>query len=365
MKRESSGDRDRMPQRGRFGSDDIIIGDVGGGSIAASRQDGGDYGELRGGDGAEGEGEEEEEEAAAAELSNAIGEMASAVHIAGKRDDTVLGRRLSSLGDGEITAPRSPGRVHGKGRGGKSRGRGKGRGRGVQAKQDGFGGKHGSWRQRNADPDLLWKPCASEFQGNGSAKGGDKKVQDCESWCRPKLKAAHCRHCKCRACLSCHNGSAAKPKWALGSHQACVRFGRCEEWRREQGERLADRISFWLARRQSVSGGALCNSSADCSGNGACHDGTNEANHTAVGHQQTKHTRGPLKPAPRLANHRCWCSAGYSGARCAHRSSFSSLEGGGAACNQSSDCGERSNSCLSGRCVCGKGWIGAKCSYPS
>mmetsp|Transcript_29508 Transcript_29508/g.73779 ORF Transcript_29508/g.73779 Transcript_29508/m.73779 type:complete len:828 (+) Transcript_29508:2533-5016(+) len=219
--------------------------------------------------------------------------------------------------------------------------------RAKAAKFKGLGGKHGRWREQNADPERLWKACTSEFQGAGLSK--DKHVQDCESWCRPNLKAAHCRHCKCRACRSCHNGSAAIPKWELGSYQACVRFGRCDEWMREQANKSLVRNFFWQTRRQGGSGGSICNSSADCSGHGECADWSNA----------TMRTTAAVK-LPKT----CRCATGYTGARCSFMS-FSQLQGGGASCTQVSDCAGQGSSCLKGRCVCGKGWIGAKCSFPS
>ena len=86
-----------------------------------------------------------------------------------------------------------------------------------------FIAKQRRWRKQNADPARLWKPCTSEYDV------GDKRKEDCETWCRPQTKPAHCRYCKCRACNACHNGSAALPEWANGPHARCLRFGQCDE----------------------------------------------------------------------------------------------------------------------------------------
>lgn len=47
--------------------------------------------------------------------------------------------------------------------------------------------KQRRWRAINADPVRLWKPCTSEYSV------GDKPKADCETWCRPSFKPAHCR----------------------------------------------------------------------------------------------------------------------------------------------------------------------------
>ena len=49
--------------------------------------------------------------------------------------------------------------------------------------------KQRRWRMANADPRLLRQPCVSEYSA------GDKRTQDCQTWCRPLAKPAHCRYC--------------------------------------------------------------------------------------------------------------------------------------------------------------------------
>ena len=134
-----------------------------------------------------------------------------------------------------------------------------------------------AWRREHALPDQLWKPCFSEYQAppntttvatatstssDAAADGmGDKKVQDCEPWCKPASKLAHCRYCKCRACRGCHNVSLEQlPEWALDSFPRCVSFGKCDDWN--------DKLGEW--RRHSPLGGARCNASVQCGGHGTC-----------------------------------------------------------------------------------------------
>ena len=68
-----------------------------------------------------------------------------------------------------------------------------------------FAGKHGQWRKAHADPSRLFTPCKSTADGSTH----DKAVEDCEAWCRPKLRRKHCSKCKCRACRECGGGDAS------------------------------------------------------------------------------------------------------------------------------------------------------------
>jgi hypothetical protein len=114
-----------------------------------------------------------------------------------------------------------------------------------------------------------------------------------------------------------------------------------------------------MDRRRGLSGGALCNTSADCGGNGACLSGTNLTNHTDATH--VEYDPGRLPPPIKT----CWCAAGYVGARCAHRSVIP-RESGGATCNRSMEGGGgNASSCVRGRCVCGEGLLGAMCNFAS
>lgn len=45
------------------------------------------------------------------------------------------------------------------------------------------------WRMHHADPAEFRRACSSEYPF------GDKNWSDCETWCRPAVKLAHCRYC--------------------------------------------------------------------------------------------------------------------------------------------------------------------------
>ena len=241
------------------------------------------------------------------------------------------------------------------------------------------------WRMNHADPRRMRAACQSEYPK------GDKSWEDCEMWCRPAKKPAHCRYCKCRACTACHNGSAPLPEWASGPHARCLRFGECDEWhaqqRQEEAEREAERDlmraalqadrarerdDFWSQHRQSFKGrGAECNTSADCSSNGACLAAPAAAGmmpeglpteRREIGADTHLEANGSVWRAASISSHRCVCHAGFSGARCGY-ASFSQLRAGGASCNATWPCAGERSACVHERCVCGQGWLGARCSF--
>ena len=256
-----------------------------------------------------------------------------------------------------------------------------------------FVAKQEQWRVRNADPRRLNRPCHSEYKNRGDR--GDKLREDCETWCR--AKPAHCRMCKCRACRVCHNGSAALPVWASGAYSRCQRFGECAEWQAQQegearereaqrelaravlqaelkAQHAADRAAYWASHR-SAGGGALCNSSADCSHHGACRlpTKTRPPNITWQGSlggdllNSSGSGGGIGSGSGELradARPRCFCDEGFAGARCSY-AAFGRLRSGGAVCNATLPCGGEGSSCVRSRCVCGKGWLGARCSFAS
>ena len=84
-----------------------------------------------------------------------------------------------------------------------------------------FAGKHGSWRRAHANHTVLFQPCragvpstfsslpmggANRDQGT-SVSWPDKVIKDCEAWCRPSIRAKHCKACKCMACYECTSPS--------------------------------------------------------------------------------------------------------------------------------------------------------------
>lgn len=105
-----------------------------------------------------------------------------------------------------------------------------------------FAGKHGAWRRSHAEPTRLFAACNATLLGGAAP---DKAVQDCETWCRPRLKKSHCRKCKCRACRACSaDGSAGTTKPGRGavSKELLTFDGDSptgDEWRR------SDCLSVW------------------------------------------------------------------------------------------------------------------------
>lgn len=77
-------------------------------------------------------------------------------------------------------------------------------------------GKHGTWRIAHADAARLFQPCLAT-----PSTRADKAVQDCESWCRPERKPAHCHRCKCRACSACKE----RTQDTLGANTASANNG--------------------------------------------------------------------------------------------------------------------------------------------
>lgn len=214
-------------------------------------------------------------------------------------------------------------------------------------------------------------------------------------------------YCKCRACKACHNGSAALPEWASGPHARCLSFGQCDEWNAQQAqlaaereaerqlarsifqaelkaERGRERAEYWASRR-SGGGGALCNTSADCSHHGECRVpaaaaplifAPGNASIVLVNNVSIRiNTASGRQPIARANSNstiyanssagrppRCFCEDGFAGARCAY-AAFSKMRSGGASCNRTTPCGGEGSSCVRSRCVCGRGWLGARCSF--
>ena len=232
----------------------------------------------------------------------------------------------------------------------------------------------------------------------------------------PLLEPSRGAVCKCRACNACHNGSAALPQWASGAYARCRRFGDCLDWQGQQAQEAAEReaqrelaravlhaelkeqhsrerAEYWATHR-SVGGGALCNTSADCSHHGMCRPparvarpnitwavtggaarsgGSSAVSGSRGGGGGGGGTSSGGQPHPaaqqqaelRLdASPRCFCDDGFAGARCSY-AAFSKLRSGGAACNATLPCGGEGSSCVRSRCVCGRGWLGARCSFAS
>lgn len=63
-----------------------------------------------------------------------------------------------------------------------------------------FAGKHGAWRRAHADMANLFTECNTSHTGGARP---DKRVRDCEAWCRPQRRPRHCNKCKCAACRGC------------------------------------------------------------------------------------------------------------------------------------------------------------------
>lgn len=151
----------------------------------------------------------------------------------------------------------------------------------------------------------------------------------------------------------------------------------------------AQRAAYWASHR-SVGGGALCNTSADCSHHGACRppaktkppnitwstwsvsrlirggggvrDGWN-ASKVGGSRLPSRESSGGVQL--RLdAQSRCFCDEGFAGARCSY-AAFAKLSSGGATCNVTLPCGGEGSTCVRSRCVCGRGWLGARCSFAS
>ena len=89
-----------------------------------------------------------------------------------------------------------------------------------------------------------------------------------ESWCRPRLRAAHCRKCKCIACRDCHveagarHATAGGPAAEVGA--AVADGGLClGSWRNDPldgaplifGECAAPRRPAFVGGRQRSAGG--------------------------------------------------------------------------------------------------------------